>query len=577
MVALRFLVPSVGVQIPVSLPLYKALRFYGASFCLRPSLLNIVFLSLFKFCIIMTQTIKIYDTTLRDGTQGEGVSFTVAGKIRIAEKLDQFGVDYIEGGWPGSNPRDMAFFEEAKCLNLKNAKITAFGSTRRASLSAKEDPQLKLLLNANTPVVTIFGKTWLLHVTEVIRTTAEENLKMIEDSVRFLTDNGREVIYDAEHFFDGFSDNSEYALQTLESAKRGGAINLTLCDTNGGKLVSEVNEIVAKVIAHFPDTPIGVHCHNDSGLGVAVSLAGVESGASLVQGTINGVGERNGNANLITIIPNLILKMNKELNCAANLNQIRDLSLFIDEMANRSSDNSAPFVGPAAFAHKGGVHADAAAKVKNSYEHIEPELVGNRTRVLVSDMSGRSSVMMKAKEIGVDLDARSPELKDFLAELKELEFRGYGYEAADASFKLLLNRFLKGKKNDFELIDYRVMVGHQSALKRTVSEATVQVKIGDQIHHTVAEANGPVGALDDALRRAIAPVFPEIMDVELIDFKVRILESQHGADAIIRVQIESTDGNEIWGTVGASDNIIEATWEALVDSVEYKILLESEK
>ena len=577
MVALRFLVPSVGVQIPVSLPLYKALRFYGASFCLRPSLLNIVFLSLFKFCNIMTQTIKIYDTTLRDGTQGEGVSFTVAGKIRIAEKLDQFGVDYIEGGWPGSNPRDMAFFEEAKCLNLKNAKITAFGSTRRASLSAKEDPQLKLLLNANTPVVTIFGKTWLLHVTEVIRTTAEENLKMIEDSVRFLTDNGREVIYDAEHFFDGFSDNSEYALQTLESAKRGGAINLTLCDTNGGKLVSEVNEIVAKVIAHFPDTPIGVHCHNDSGLGVAVSLAGVESGAALVQGTINGVGERNGNANLTTIIPNLILKMDKELKCAANLNQIRDLSLFVDEMANRSSDNSAPFVGPAAFAHKGGVHADAAAKVKHSYEHIEPELVGNRTRVLVSDMSGRSSVMMKAKEIGVDLDARSPELKDFLAELKELEFRGYGYEAADASFKLLLNRFLKGKKNDFELIDYRVMVGHQPALKRTVSEATVQVKIDDQIHHTVAEANGPVGALDDALRRAIAPVFPEIMDVELIDFKVRILESQHGADAIIRVQIESTDGNEIWGTVGASDNIIEATWEALVDSVEYKILLESEK
>ena len=525
----------------------------------------------------MTRSIKIYDTTLRDGTQGEGVSFTVAGKIRIAERLDQFGVDYIEGGWPGSNPRDMAFFEEAKSLNLKNAKIAAFGSTRRASLSAKEDPQLKLLLDANTPVVTIFGKTWLLHVTEILRTTAEENLRMIEDSVRFLTDNGREVIYDAEHFFDGFCDNSEYALQALESAKRGGATNLTLCDTNGGKLVSEVNEIVAKVIARFPDTPIGVHCHNDSGLGVAVSLAGIESGATLVQGTINGLGERNGNANLTTIIPNLILKMDKELNCAANLDQIRDLSLFVDEMANRVADNSAPFVGPAAFAHKGGVHADAAAKVKHSYEHIEPELVGNSTRVLVSDMSGRSSVLMKAKEIGVDLDANSPELKDFLAELKGLEFRGYGYEAADASFKLLLNRFLKDKKEDFELIGYRVIVGHQSALKRTVSEATVQVRIGNETHHTVAEANGPVGALDDALRKAIAPVFPEIIDVELIDFKVRILESQHGADAIIRVQIESTDGNEIWGTVGASDNIIEATWEALVDSVEYKILLESDK
>ena len=525
----------------------------------------------------MTQAIKIYDTTLRDGTQGEGVSFTVAGKIRVVEKLDQFGIDYIEGGWPGSNPRDMAFFEEAQKLKLKHAKIAAFGSTRRASLSAEEDPQLKLLLDAKTPVVTIFGKTWLLHVTEILRTTAEENLKMIEDSVRFLTDNGREVIYDAEHFFDGFCDNPEYALQTLEAAKRGGAINLTLCDTNGGKLVSEVNEIVGKVVAHFPDTAIGVHCHNDSGLGVAVSLAGVESGAALVQGTINGVGERNGNANLTTIIPNLILKMGKELNCGESLNKLRDLSLFVDEMANRASDNSAPFVGPAAFAHKGGVHADAAAKVKHSYEHIAPELVGNRTRVLVSDMSGRSSVMMKAKEIGVDLDARSPELKDFLSELKELEFRGYEYEAADASFKLLLNRFLKKQKEDFELIGYRVIIGHQAALKRTVSEATVQVKIGDEIHHTVAEANGPVGALDDALRKAIAPAFPEIMEVELIDFKVRILESQHGADAIIRVQIESTDGKEIWGTVGASDNIIEATWEALVDSVEYKILLESEK
>jgi 2-isopropylmalate synthase len=525
----------------------------------------------------MTQAIKIYDTTLRDGTQGEGVSFTVAGKLRVAEKLDQFGIDYIEGGWPGSNPRDMAFFEEVGKLNLKHAKVAAFGSTRRACLAADEDSQLKLLLDAKTPVVTIFGKTWLLHVTEILRTTAEENLAMIEDSVRFLTENGREVIYDAEHFFDGYCDNPEYAIQTLEAARRGGAINLTLCDTNGGKLVEEVHDIVAKVIAQFPDTPVGVHCHNDSGLGVAVSLAGVESGATLVQGTMNGVGERNGNANLTTIIPNLALKMGRQLNCAPHLRKLRDLSLFVDEMANRASDGKAPFVGVSAFAHKGGVHADAAAKVKRSYEHIEPELVGNRTRVLVSDMSGRSSVMMKAKEIGVELEARAPELKDFLGELKELEFKGYEYEAADASFKLLLNRYLKGKKDDFELIGYRVMIGHQTALDRTVSEATVQIKIGDEIHHTVAEASGPVNALDLALRKAISPVFPEISEVELIDFKVRILESQHGADAITRVQIESTDGKEIWGTVGASDNIIEAAWEALVDSVEYKILLDSEE
>jgi len=525
----------------------------------------------------MGQTIEIYDTTLRDGTQGEGVSFTVAAKIRVAEKLDQFGIDYIEGGWPGSNPRDMAFFEAAKKLQLKHAKIAAFGSTRRAGLAAEDDSQLKLLLEADTPIVTIFGKTWLLHVTEILRTEPEENLRMIEDSVRFLTQNGRKVIYDAEHFFDGYHDNPDYAVQTLEAAKRGGAINLTLCDTNGGMLVSRLQSVVRNVVERFPDIPVGVHCHNDSGLGVAVSLAGVESGATMVQGTINGIGERNGNANLSTVIPNLALKMGAELNCLPNLSKLRDLSLFVDEMANRMADSTQPFVGSSSFAHKGGVHADAAAKVKHSYEHIEPERVGNRTRVLVSDMSGRSSVMMKAKEIGVDLDARSPELKQFLGELKELEFRGYEYEAADASFKLLLSRYLKGKEDDFELIGYRVMVSHQEASGRIVSEATVQLRIGDEVHHTVSEASGPVGALDHALRKAMAPVFPEIMQVELIDYKVRILETEHGTNAITRVLIESTDGKATWGTVGASDNIIEATWRALVDSVEYKILLESEK
>lgn len=525
----------------------------------------------------MTQKIEIYDTTLRDGTQGEGVSFTVAAKIRVAEKLDQFGIDYIEGGWPGSNPRDMAFFEAAKKLRLKHAKLAAFGSTCRAKLPAEKDPQLHLLLEAETPVVTIFGKTWLLHVTEILRTTRKENLRMIEDSVRFLTRSGRQVIYDAEHFFDGYRDNPEYALQTLEAAQRGGAVNLTLCDTNGGMLVSELQSIVQTVVERFPDTPTGVHCHNDSGLGVAVSLAGVEAGASLVQGTINGFGERSGNANLSTIIPNLALKMDADLNCAPNLTKLRDLSLFVDDLGNRVSDPTQPFVGSSSFAHKGGVHADASAKVKHSYEHIEPELVGNRTRVLVSDMSGRSSVMLKAREIGVDLDARSPELKRFLNELKDLEFRGYEYEAADASFKLLLNRYLKGKKDDFELIGYRVMVSHQEANGRIASEATVKLRIGEETHHTVAESSGPVDALDHALRKAIAPVFPEIMEVELIDYKVRILETEHGTDAITRVLIESTDGQETWGTVGASDNIIEATWRALVDSVEYKILLESEK
>lgn len=524
----------------------------------------------------MSTKIKIYDTTLRDGTQGEGVSFTVAAKLRVAEKLDQFGIDFIEGGWPGSNPRDMAFFEAAEKLDLKHAKITAFGSTCRALVAAEEDTQLKLLLDAKTSVVTIFGKTWLLHVTEILRTTEQENLRMIEDSVRFLVSNGREVIYDAEHFFDGYCDNPSYAMQTLEAAKRGGASNLTLCDTNGGKLVSQLQTIVGEVKARFPDTAIGVHCHNDSGLGVAVSLAGVEAGATLVQGTINGVGERNGNANLTTLMPNLSLKMGYILHCSKNIEKLRELSLFVDEMANRASDNTAPFVGSSAFAHKGGVHADAAAKVKHSYEHIAPELVGNHTRVLVSDMSGRSSIMMKAKEIGVDLDPRSEELKKFLAELKNLEYKGYEYEAADASFKLLLGRFLKGKQPDFDLVSYRVVVSNESSV-RPSSEATVQVRIDGDVYNTEAVATGPVAALDQALRKAIAPVFPEIMQVELVDYKVRILESQHGADAIIRVQIESKDTQtgETWGTVGASDNIIEATWEALVDSVEYKIQMDA--
>lgn len=565
-----------GAPTGISLEASTTFRFHAFSLPRRG---QVVLLLGFLNFEPMTQAIKIYDTTLRDGTQGEGVSFTVAAKLRVAEKLDHFGVDYIEGGWPGSNPRDMAFFEEAQKLELSHAKIAAFGSTRRASLTAEEDPQLKMLLDANTPVVTIFGKTWLLHITEILRTTAEENLKMIEDSVRFLTDNGREVIYDAEHFFDGYCDNPEYAIQTLEAAKRGGAINLSLCDTNGGKLVSELQAIVEKVVAHFPDTAIGVHCHNDSGLGVAVSLAGVEGGASLVQGTMNGYGERNGNANLTTIIPNLSLKMGCELNCAKNLTKLRDISLFVSEMANCAADIKAPFVGASAFVHKGGVHADAVAKVKHSYEHIRPEAVGNRTRILVSDMSGRSSVMMKAKEIGIEIDAKAPELKSFLQELKELEFNGYEYEAADASFKLLLARFLKGKQEEFELIGYRCMVSHQAALGRVVSEATVKVRVNGETHHTVCEANGPVDALAHALSKAIAPVFPEVSDLELIDYKVRILESQHGTDAIIRVQIETKDTKtgETWGTVGASDNIIEATWEALVDSVEYKIQLVSEE
>lgn len=521
---------------------------------------------------IKDKQVLIYDTTLRDGTQGEGVSFSVASKLRLTEKFDQFGIDYIEGGWPGSNERDMAYFREVKHLKLKHAKIAAFGSTRRAKLPVAEDPQVALLLDAETPVVTIFGKTWLLHVTDVLKVKPEDNLAMIQDTVAHLKAAGREVIYDAEHFFDGYKDNPEYALKTLEAAFKGGADCLTLCDTNGGTMVHEFDQITADVVSRFGERPVGLHCHNDSGVGVAVSLAGVRAGGKLVQATMNGFGERNGNANLITILPNLALKLGYDMNCARNMKNLRDLSLFVDEMANIRSDIRAPFVGATSFAHKGGVHADAVNKVKHSYEHIEPELVGNRTRVLVSDMSGRASVMMKAREIGYDVDPKDPKMKSLLEELKQLEFRGYEYEAADASFRLLLSRLLENKEEIFELLSYRVIVERDEERDEMVSEATVKMRIGDTIQHVVDEAHGPVGALDGALRKALEIAYPQINDLKLTDFKVRILDSTDGADARIRVQVETTDGENIWGTVGASDNIIEASWLALKDAVEYKLM-----
>ncbi|MCZ6672456.1 MAG: citramalate synthase [Verrucomicrobia bacterium] len=520
--------------------------------------------------------VLIYDTTLRDGTQGEGISFSATDKILITQKLDQFGIDYIEGGWPGSNPRDMAFFEEIKSIQLKHAKVAAFGSTRRANLKAQDDSQLKLLLDAETEVVTIFGKTWLLHVTEVLRTTAEENLAMIAESVRFLKDSGREVIFDAEHFYDGYLDNPEYALSTLEAAVAGGADFLVLCDTNGGKLVPEIESITQTVLERFEGLAVGVHCHNDAGVGVAVSLAAVTVGSTMVQGTMNGYGERNGNANLTSIIPNLVLKMGREIFCQSRLQELRDLSLYIDDLANARSDIRAPFVGSSSFAHKGGVHANAALKVAKSYEHIQPEMVGNRQRILISDMSGRSSLMMKAKELGMEVEEKSPEMKVFLDQLKEMEHRGYEYEAADASFKLLLSKFLNHHRPFFVLHGYRVMQGRRDDSQLVASEATVKVEVNGEIHHCVAESTGPVSALYKALRAALAPDFPAINEVELRDFKVRILEAENGVDAMTRVFIESSDGEDIWGTVGASDNIVAASLEALLDSLEFKLLKDEE-
>jgi len=515
--------------------------------------------------------VLIYDTTLRDGTQGEGISFSVTDKLLIAEKLDQFGVDYIEGGFPGSNPRDITFFQEAKNLRLKHAKIAAFGSTRRAGGKASDDPQLRTLLDSGVPVMTLVGKTWTLHVTEILRTTLEENLAMIEDSIAYLVANGREVVHDAEHFFDGYKNNPDYALRTLAAALKGGASNLTLCDTNGGTMVDEFKDIVTRVVKEFGADKVGVHCHNDSGLGVAVSLAGIAAGASLVQGTVNGYGERTGNANLITILPNLFLKMGRTAHCSPNLGQLRELSLYFDELANLRPDTKSPYVGASAFAHKGGLHANAAQKVKSSYEHIDPALVGNRTRVLVSDMAGRSSVAMKAKELGFDLDEKSLAMKGLIDELKELEFRGYEFEAADASLKLLLAKWLGQKKSSFELETYRVIVERRGPQSSLVAEATVKLRVNGELVHTVAEGTGPVGALDKALRLALEGVFPSLKTTRLTDYKVRILDSRQSANARTRVLIETTDGHSIWGTVGVSDNIIDASWEALRDAVEYKL------
>jgi len=515
-------------------------------------------------------SIKIYDTTLRDGTQGEGISFSVTDKLLITERLDQFGVDYIEGGFPGSNPRDIAYFAEAAKMKLRHARIAAFGSTRRAGVKASEDTQLQTLLASGVPVMTLVGKTWMLHVTEILRTTAEENLAMIEDSIRFLVSNGREVIHDGEHFFDGFKDNPDYALRTLEAALRGGASNLTLCDTNGGTMVDDLKAIVARVVSEFGADKVGVHTHNDCGLAVANSLAGVTAGAVLVQGTMNGYGERTGNADLISILPSLVLKMGRSFNCAGNLRQLRELSLYFDELANLRPNTKTPYVGASAFAHKGGLHANAAQKVKSSYEHIDPALVGNATRVLVSDMAGRSSLVMKARELGYELDEKSPAIKTLIDDLKELEFRGYEFEAADASLRLLVLRALGKVRQFFEVEGYRVIVERHN--DELFAEATVKVRVDGRSYHTVAECIGPVGALDKALRLALEPVYPVLTQVELRDYKVRILEGRNGTNSRTRVLVQSGDSKTLWGTVGVSDNIIEASWQAIVDSVNFKLL-----
>jgi len=539
----------------------------------------------------MSRKIYIYDTTLRDGAQGEGINFSSADKIRIAERLDTFGINYIEGGWPGSNPKDMDFFAEAAKRKFKQAKVAAFGSTRRANTKCKDDPQIDMLIKANTPVVTLVGKTWSLHVREVIRTTPEENVAMIGDSVRFFKEHGKEVVYDAEHFFDGYKDDPRYAMGTLKAAQDSGVDIVVLCDTNGGTMPGEVGRITAEVAKQMK-CAVGIHTHNDSGVGVANALAAIEAGAVQVQGTINGYGERTGNCNMTTVIPCLVLKMGYDCISKENVARLRDLSMFVDDLANVRHDIRQPFVGATAFAHKGGIHVNAIEKVARSYEHIEPEQVGNHRRVLVSELSGRSNILMKAHELGMDLSKDTPEVRDILQQLKQLEHAGYEYEAADASFHILVQKLLKKHKPFFKPITYYVTaaglwhgtppgVGSSSSSSSSSDEnrieATVDIEVGGQNVHTKEAGDGPVNALDKALRAALLKFYPAIAQVHLIDYKVRILDGASGTAARTRVIIESTDGTDTWGTVGVDANIIEASWEALVDSVEYKLFQDEKK
>lgn len=515
------------------------------------------------------ETIEIYDTTLRDGAQGQGVSFSTADKVRIAERLDSFGVHYIEGGWPGSNPKDIEFFDEARRRTFRTAKLAAFGSTRRKGVKTSDDDQVRLLVEAETPVVTIFGKTWLLHVREVLQTTPEENLAMIEDTVRFLKTCGRFVVYDGEHAFDGYKDDPEYAMATWQAAARGGADIVVLCDTNGGSVTSEIAEITRRARATL-DVRLGIHTHDDIGLGVANALAALEAGATHVQGTFNGYGERIGNCNLTTLIPNLEFKLKKRSVPSESLPLLKELSQFLDEVANIRPNPRLPWVGSAAFSHKGGTHVNAVQKLLRSYEHTDPALVGNSRHVLISELAGRSNIIMKARELGFDVTKDTPQLGAILKHVKALEHQGYEFEAADGSLALLIRRTLKEERVPFEVDAYHVSMRSEGTA--SVCEATVKVRAGTEHAHTVAEGDGPVNALDGALRAALVKFYPELEQVRLTDYKVRIVDSSAGTAARTRVLIESADEQSSWTTIGVHENIIEASLAALVDSFEFALL-----
>ncbi len=517
----------------------------------------------------------LYDTTLRDGSQMEGISLSVEDKLKIAQKLDQLGVHYIEGGWPGSNPKDAEFFERARSLELKTSKIAAFGSTRHANVSVEEDANIKALLDADTEVITLVGKSSAVHVRHVLETTPEENLDMIADSVRYLKSKGREVFFDGEHFFDGFKDDPEYALKTVQVAAEAGADCVVLCDTNGGCLPGEIVDTV-DTVREASAVPLGIHVHNDADLAIGNTLTAVDRGVTQVQGTINGYGERCGNANLISVIGNL--KVKKGIDCISDeqLSHLTEASRYVSELANMPSANQQPYVGHSAFVHKGGLHAAAVNKLEESYQHMPPAVVGNTKRVVVSELSGRVNIAYKVKELGIDVEMEPQDTKRLLQQIKEQENRGYQYEGAEASFEMLVRRNQKEYRSPFELVDFMVMIEKRRRIPvapsdtvGVLSEAMVKVRVDGEVMHTAAEGNGPVNALDNALRKALLQFYPSLAIVKLTDYKVRIIDESSGTEANVRVLIDSTDGKAQWTTVGSSTDIIEASWLALTDSLEY--------
>jgi 2-isopropylmalate synthase len=526
------------------------------------------------------EPVKIYDTTLRDGTQGENINFSSKEKVKIAKRMDDLGVHYIEGGWPGSNHRDLRFFELVRKETFNHSRITAFGATRKPGIAAAKDANLQALIASHTPTVAIFGKSWPLHVETIMGNTREENLAMIRDSVAFLQSHDKEVVYDAEHFFDGYKDDAAYACQTLLAAAENGAAYLVLCDTNGGTLPSEIQGILTELTQyldnHNCNTRLGIHCHNDCGMAVANSITAVQAGASMVQGTVNGYGERCGNADITSIIPILSIKMNRPNIPAEKLDQMKTFSRYVSETANMIPVHARPFVGKSAFAHKGGIHVNAIMKEPRAYEHMDPALVGNRRRVLVSDLSGKSNVEYKAKELGVEIGCKGKNCKEIVAEIKAMEDQGFQFDVADGSMKILLEKFTEQFKPHFDLDSFRISIEKDKQFACT-SHALIKIKVDGVNEITAAEGHGPVSALDNALRKALGRFYPNLDGMQLVDFKVRVIDGREGTAARVRVFIESRDNQETWTTIGVSEDIIEASWQALADSFQYKLAKEQGK